>query len=308
MIRVLQDRNLLPWLPCHYCGRRGWGVLCTCGHSLCSISDIETDIFVCCLRWKGPGSWRPGGIYKAQFGDGSEMIRLYQTHTSRIRLLICIFQRSWRELFEVQFLKSRCHMWVSWNPQINQFGPTGLADFVSMSMANCKLGLYVTLQGQPWKRRSFHLRHGAKKFFNNLLILLDFDRFQNSQILHVELEPVRCSRWFICLFCTLGGAYSSGTCRCRWHPCRYHGGSSSMLSSPVKLTPNALWTGHLAEAVESSRHQDKFWDTGRCLRVGSSINICPLQNEIASLIIVFLKRLPTSTWRKLLTVSLRQAY
>lgn len=213
-------------------------------------------------------------------------------HTSRIHLLID-FNGSWRELFEVQFLKGvTCQLKVSMN-----------------MVVHCKLILYVTLQGQHWKRRSFHLRHGP------------------NQILHVVLEPVKCSWWFIDLFCTLGGAYSSGTCRCRWHPCRYHGGSSSMLfrrvcqSSWPQMLCGQVISQKLVSPADSKisfEMQAGVWESGlpgmwednlaTLVKCSSTINIniCPLQNEIESLVILFLKRLPT-TWRKLLTVSLRQA-
>lgn len=141
----------------------------------------------------------------------------------------------WSAIFE------RCHMWVSWNCKDN----IGKGEASTWGMDLIKMLIWLISNNFETVR-----------FFMWSWSLSDFH-----------------DAWFIYLFCTLGGAYSSGTCRCRWHPCRYHGGSSSMQSSPVKLTPNASWTGHLAEAGESSRRKDKFADTGRCLRVGSSRHV-----------------------------------
>lgn len=95
------------------------------------------------------------------------MIRLIHSyiHTSRIQLLI-YSNGSWRE----NFLK--CNFWkVSHVSQLK-------------------------LQGQHWKRRSFHLRHGP----NQNAHLIDLQQFRNSQILHVELEPVRFSWCMVYLF------------------------------------------------------------------------------------------------------------
>lgn len=62
MSGALQDRNLLPWLPCHYCGRRGRGRGVPCGYF--SISDM------CHVEIGKDAAEDPVESTRRKFGDG----------------------------------------------------------------------------------------------------------------------------------------------------------------------------------------------------------------------------------------------